>query len=139
MIDQREIAAIKAGKKTKSTLAEAADKAHRLTEALRLKGYDAYEFHDRYASIVTVGSFNSVGTRRPDGRIEMDPQMRNIIERFRARPVNVPGQPVGATAVKSLLLPVAENKKANIPFDVQPIPIHVPKRSLGHEMNSGIW
>jgi len=48
----------------KSELEAAAEKAHRLAKALRMKGYDAYEFHDRYASIVTVGSFNSAGTPR---------------------------------------------------------------------------
>ncbi len=138
VIDQREIAAIEAGKESRSTLAEAADKAHRLTEALRLKGYDAYEFHDRCASIVTVGGFNSLGSRLADGRIDMHPQMRAVIERFRANPVTMPGQPSGATAIKSLTVPVSKQKKIRIPFDVQPTPIHVPKRSLGHEMNSGI-
>ncbi len=69
IIKQNEIEAIESGKKQLSSdLADAAMKAHQLTEALRMKGYEAYEFHDRYASIVTVGSFDSVGTPRADGR-----------------------------------------------------------------------
>ena len=60
--------------------------AHRLTEALRIKGYDAYEFHDRYCSIVTVGSFSSTGTPRRDGMIEINPEILAVIETFKAAP-----------------------------------------------------
>ena len=70
----------------KSTLAEAADKAHRLAKALRMKGYEAYEFHDRYASIVTVGSFNSVGTPRPDGRMEINAEIAAVMKTFGTDP-----------------------------------------------------
>ena len=38
-----------------SPLVEAADRAHRLTEALRRAGWQAWEFHDRDSSIVCVG------------------------------------------------------------------------------------
>ena len=75
IIKQDEIKAIQdGGKEMKSELAEAAKKADKLTKALRKKGYEAYQFHDRYASIVTVGSFNSVGTPRADGRTEINPR-----------------------------------------------------------------
>ena len=97
IINQSEIRAIETGTKagpesTKQGLAAAAEKAHELTEALRIKGYEAYEFHDRYASLVTVGSFDSVGTPRP-GRQDSK-SIRKCIESssvFRAKPVNVPG------------------------------------------------
>ena len=90
-IDQREIQRIERGEEMEgSSLAKAAEKAHELTEALRDKGYEAYEFHDRYASIVTVGSFDSVGTPRVDGKIEINPQVHQIIEFFRAKPQNFP-------------------------------------------------
>ncbi len=122
VINQSEVAAIESGKMTmKSTLADAADKAHRLTQALRLKGYEAYEFHDRCASLVTLGSFDSVGTPRPDGKIEINPQIQRIIETFRARPQNLPGQPAGAMVPQTV---------AGIPVDIQPIPVEVPKRSI---------
>ena len=52
---------IEQGSKMKSRLADAADKAHNLTVALRGKGVEAYEFHDRYQSIVTVGNFRQRG------------------------------------------------------------------------------
>jgi len=101
-----------------SSLDKAAWAAHKLTEALRMKGYEAYEFHDRYASIVTVGSFDSVGTPRPDGKIELNPQIHAIMELFKAEPATTPG---AGPKVKTL---------AGIPFDPQPIPVEVPRRSF---------
>ena len=129
IINQSDIRAIETGAKagpesTNQGLAAAAEKAHELTEALRIKGYDAYEFHDLNASLVTVGSFDSVGTPRPDGRIEIDPQVHRIIERFRAKPGGVPGRP-DAMKIESLV---------GIFFDVQPIPVEVPKRSIGRQL-----
>jgi len=126
IIDQEEIHAVQQGKKLKSQLAEAAAKAHKLTEALRMKGWEAYEFHDRYASIVTVGSFDSVGTPRPDGMIEMHPQIQAIMTTFRAQPTQGPTPPgTLPTDVKMLL---------GIPFDVQPILVEVPKTSFADRM-----
>ncbi|MGA2033639.1 MAG: hypothetical protein ABSG68_15400, partial [Thermoguttaceae bacterium] len=87
IIDQRKIQEIENGKPVESQLAKAAEKAHELTEALRIKGYEAYEFHDRYASIVTVGSFNSVGTPRTDGKTEINPAIYTIIKTFGAAPI----------------------------------------------------
>ncbi len=121
VLDQKEINAITNGtKEMKSHLAEAADKAHRMTVALRRKGYEAYEFHDRYASIVTVGSFNAVGAPRPDGKIEIDPQIHSLIKTFSAEP-----GPDGQIQPKH----ITEGKK-RIPFDIQPIPVEVPRRSI---------
>jgi hypothetical protein len=127
IINQDEIRAIETGTKagpesTKQGLANAAEKANELTKALRMKHYEAYEFHDRYASLVTVGSFDSVGTPRADGKIEINPQVYEIIERFRAEPV--PGGS-GALMPKSLV---------GIFFDVQPIPVEVPKRSIRRQL-----
>jgi len=125
IIDQEEIERVERGKALKSELTEAAVKAHRLTEALRLKGWDAYEFHDRYASIVTVGSFDSVGTPRADGRIELNPQLHKVMRTFGAKRPDLPGAPAGAVQLKSLL---------GIPFDIQPIPVKVPKRSVADQL-----
>jgi hypothetical protein len=104
-----------------SKLAEAGDKAEKLTEALRLLGYEAFCLHDRYASIVCVGSFDSVGTPRSDGKIEINPQVHRIIEVFRAQAANIPTHS-GAMLPKQL---------AGINFDLQPVPVEVPKRSIG--------
>lgn len=128
IIDQKEIKAVEQGKQVKSTLAEAAEKAHTLAEALRLKGYDAYEFHDRYASIVTVGSFDSIGTPRPDGKTEINPKVHAIMKTFGAQQTTLPGQAAPVTPLKTLV---------GIPFDIQPVPIHVPRRSIARELARG--
>jgi hypothetical protein len=119
VINQREIEQIQTGKPMKSSLTRAAEKAHALTVALRAKGYEAYEFHDRFASIVTVGSFNSVGTPRSDGKIEINPMIHEIMKVFAAKPMHgelVPKQVIG------------------ILCDIQPIPVEVPKRSISREL-----
>ncbi|MBU4401081.1 MAG: hypothetical protein KKE86_17345, partial [Planctomycetes bacterium] len=133
VLKQSEIREIENGKaELKGELASAAMKADELTRALRMKGYEAYQFHDRYASIVTVGSFNSVGTPRADGRIEIDPRIHRIIEIFgpdqktsrglqnALKAQGLAGQTL-ATPVKNLI---------GIPFDIQPIPVEVPKRPI---------
>jgi hypothetical protein len=122
VIDQRIIEEIEQGKKFQSRLAEAADKAHKLTEALRAKGVQAYEFHDRFQSIVTVGSFDSVGARKPDGKIDLQPALYAIMEKYGAEKKVVPGQ-----AAPQVGQPKSE---AKIPFDVQPMPVEVPRRSI---------
>lgn len=119
IIDPQRIQRIEQGLEDfESNLDKAALAAHKLTEALRLKGYEAYEFHDRNVSIVTVGSFDSVGTPRADGKIEINPQIHAIMELFRAEPATTPGT---SPKVKTL---------AGIPFDPQPIPVEIPRRSL---------
>lgn len=121
ILNPRDIAAINSGtKEMKSSLAAAAENAHRMTEALRRKGYEAYEFHDRSASLVTIGSFNSVGTPRSDGKIEIDPKVHAIIKTFSAEP--------GATGAMERKF-ITDGKR-QIPFDIQPIPVEVPRRSV---------
>ena len=58
----------------KSKLVDAAEKAHKLTEALRAKGVQAYEFHDRASSIVTIGSFDRSARRNRTARSSSIPR-----------------------------------------------------------------
>lgn len=126
IIDQNRIRQIEGGEaKMKSNLINAGEQAERLTKALRMKGYEAYCFHDRAASIVCVGSFDSVGTPRNDGKIEINPQMLKFIEFFKPAAVNIPGQP-GA---------IKPNQYVGETFDIQPMPVQVPKRSIGASYN----
>lgn len=126
IIKQDEIQAITKGdKEMDSELDKAAEKAHNLAKALRMKGYEAYEFHDRYASIVTVGSFNSTGTPQPNGQIEINPEIHKVMKTFKAESTTLPGQTTPVTPLKSLV---------GIPFDIQPIPVQVPKRSISMAM-----
>jgi hypothetical protein len=130
-INQKEIQEIEKGrKKVSNRLDKAGENAETLCRALREKGYEAYLLHERYASIVTVGSFNSVGTPRNDGRIEMSPDILAIIERFKATKapeVLANGRNPLSLQPKSLV---------GIPFDLQPIVVHAPKRSIGDDYTS---
>ncbi|HEY6563598.1 MAG TPA: hypothetical protein VIY86_03835, partial [Pirellulaceae bacterium] len=73
VIDQRRVQEIEATGRMESRLALAAENAHLLTEQLRRRKIEAYEFHDRYESVVTVGSFDELGTTGLDGEIELHP------------------------------------------------------------------
>lgn len=121
VIDQKKIREIESGKDLPSHLEQAGVKAHKLTEALRAKGYEAYEFHDRSSSIVCVGSFDSYGTPRADGKIEINPQMHKIMETFGAEKTVVPGQPPQVGKPKQV---------GGMFLDVQPMIVEVPRASL---------
>jgi hypothetical protein len=126
VIDQREIKKIEEGKeKLESSLTQAALKDHELAKALRLKGYDAYEFHDRCESVVTVGSFRSLGAQTPDGGIDPDPNIKRIIKTFEAKQKIAAGQP----------MPVERESLVGIFFDIQPIVMEVPKQSISASLN----
>jgi hypothetical protein len=116
------------GKGLPSKLEEAAIKAHELTVALRKRGVEAYEFHDRYESMVTVGSFESVGPTRPDGKTELQPEIHRIMKQYGPQRQRLPGQDGYA------LVPYSLN---GIPCDVQPMPVQVPKASVAAAYASG--
>jgi hypothetical protein len=70
-------------KDRENPLVEAAENAHLLTQELRSHGWEAYEFHDRTESLVTVGSFAEVG-HTPDGQLAPTQEMQRIVETFSA-------------------------------------------------------
>ena len=61
--------------KAKVSLDNAAREAWELMTVMRKKGIDAYVYHERYRSIVTVGAFKSPN----------DPEITRITENFRAK------------------------------------------------------
>lgn len=125
VIDQNLVKEIQNGAEMPSRLEEAEVMANQLTIALRQKGYEAYQFHDRYSSIVTVGSFNSVGTPLPDGRIEIDPQLHAYMQTFGAEKQMLPGQAAPTVGQPKSI--------ARIPFDIQPMPVEVPRRAYSRD------
>jgi hypothetical protein len=140
-------------------LVVAGENAHNLTVALRAKGWEAYEFHDRHESIVCVGSFNEM-ERLADGKLvpsTHDAQV--IVQTFGAaspgvgfdRPayqeMGVKEDQVGKVEMKERLIKqqfdsrfskgfgdVAEGfhpkRFVGLPFDIQPQPIDAPKQSI---------
>jgi hypothetical protein len=129
IIDQSKIERIERGEiDPKNDLVAAAEKAHKVCEALREKGYEAYEFHDRAASLVTVGSFDSLGTPRPDGKTEINPAIYKIMQTFAGADMQLPGN----LTYQNMNYPVLGRKPKRlegIPLDVQPMPVMAPKRS----------
>ena len=128
--DPKTIERFQSGAKLPSKLAEAAEYAHQLTMALRKMNIDAYEFHDRYESVVTVGSFDWVANPSPDGRDQMNPAVHQVIEKFKAQPKRLPGK--AAAELQPRII-------AGAPCDIQPVPIMVPGktassafRTVGH-------
>lgn len=97
-----------------------ADLANQMVLALREQGVEAYEFHDRSKSIVTIGSFESLG--RPVGnQFEYDPAIRQVMKEY-ASGEQFERDPQGN------MVRVAKHIK-EIPYDVSPHPIAVPKAS----------
>jgi hypothetical protein len=113
-------------KELSDNLDQAADKANRLTAALRAKGIEAYEFHDLYASYVTVGSFNELGTELPNGEIQMSSEIRQILAEFCGYTT------VDAKLRSSQAMTKVQSVKSldGIPFDIEGKPMAVPRAKL---------
>jgi hypothetical protein len=71
-------------KDDKNPLVEAAENAHLLAKELRSHGFDAYEFHDRTESFVTIGAFAQTTQQLPDGRVVAIPEVQKIVQTFDA-------------------------------------------------------
>jgi hypothetical protein len=94
----------------RNLLEQAGVDAEDLARALKQLGYDAYVFHDRERSVVTVGSFHDV----------KDPRLMTTLKAF--SPLKDAG---GQTTPRTLKDP--KTKKDRWVFDVQPMPIRVPQ------------
>jgi hypothetical protein len=106
-----------------NSLDEAAYSAWELCKSLRLheRKYDAYVWHDKYSSIVTVGSFNS-----PD-----DPRIAEMIKLFGAKLKPHPQTGQDVLVAETLTIPF-KTAPGTLPdkrwmFDPQPKVIEVPR------------
>ncbi len=112
---------------TSDALDKAAENANKLTVALRKKGVEAYQFHDRVGSYVTVGSFDKLGTKGPQGTFHYNPAMLQIMQEFCGyRTVTVRDPRTGAVTNSQSL-----NSLEKIPFDIDGKPLAVPRRETG--------
>jgi hypothetical protein len=124
-IDAREIEQLERSGNVSRKLEIAADQAHRLTVALRRRGVEAYEFHDRHESIVTVGSFNE-STYLENGAVESNPAVLQVMQRYDAQRYQGAQRQVKGPPVLGL----SPHTLEGIPFDVQPTPMKVPRRAV---------
>lgn len=94
--------------------------ANQMVTALRKKGVEAYEFHDRTKSLVTIGSYDSLGQDGARG-FQYLPEIQNVMKEYSGT------QRVGLDLNKNMVSYTHNIEK--IPFDVSPYPIAVPKIS----------
>lgn len=133
---------------SESQLAKAAEKAHLLVEALRARGWEAYEFHDRDESLVTIGAFDDAkeyaegrfAPSTPDAvrairtfaatQSQYNVQAAQLLNRVGRGPTGLNIQPKTLIGIYGAQpgRPLARGDK--IPFDVQPEVVRTPRRSL---------
>ena len=123
------------GQPIKSKLADAADKAHQLTVALRERGVEAYEFHDRYSSYVCVGSFNALTVTGPDGREQWNPQLVNLTKTFQPQRMEGVFRDANGRKVQGAMKPFTLKGLEELPFDMVPEPIEVPRYSVARDFD----
>lgn len=115
-----------------SRLDRAALRAHQMTVRLRKKQIEAYEFHDRYGSYVSIGSFDSLG-QEANGEFVYNPQMESVAQKFCGyQTVNAKNPITQQITATSVLKTVDTNPKdtvGRIPFDLEGKPMAVPKRN----------
>jgi hypothetical protein len=137
----------------------AGENAHNLTVALRAKGWEAYEFHDRHESYVSIGSFDEM-QRLADGRLTPSTREAQIIvntfgastpsvgfERPAYKEMGVKDELITKVEMKEQLIKEQFDSRfsksfgeaaegfhpkrfVGLPFDIQPIPIDAPKQSI---------
>ena len=112
-------------------------RAAALCEALRNQGVEAWEFHDRDCSFVTIGSFDQYGVLQPDGHTELNPKVAEIMKKYGGSLVD--GED-GRTKYRAYTIVVEipdpsssslnpKKKKLTLACDIRPIIIVVPQRS----------
>ncbi len=105
---------------SKERLDQSMAMAHKMVEALRKDGVEAFEFHDRSKSLVTVGSFDSLGENLRSG-FQYSPQIQNIMRVYAGT------ERIGRNPQGEVVRYVHNIEK--IPFDPEPHPIAVPRAS----------
>lgn len=128
VIGQRKISDTMREGSIKHSLQEAAEKAHLLTEELRRRGHEAYEFHDQDESIVCVGSFDRLTLPGPNGQPLPNPQIDRYIQLFGAQSLAGLGAQVSDAEVARRKTLAGE--KYWMLLEIQPMAIEVPKASL---------
>ncbi len=91
----------------------AAENAHLLTKELRSHGFEAYEFHDRTESIVTIGSFAQTTQQLPDGRVAAIPEVQRIIQTFDAS-FDTPADPLSGIGNDSRTQQLVEEQQQQV-------------------------
>ena len=115
-------------------LDHAALQANKLTTALRKRGVEAYEFHDRFGSYVMIGCFDQLGTEFEGGEFVYDAKITEVLNEYCGyREIQGQDPRTGARITKSSI-----NSIENIPFDLEGKPMAVPKKSVSKLYNGSL-
>jgi hypothetical protein len=117
--DQKAIAAGEDDVELEGRLVQAAEKAHRLTVALRKAGWESWEYHDRESSIVCVGSLDTKSIPGPQGTATVHPEIVRIVHELGPDPNRLATGVVLPRTIEGIML------------DMQPVPIPVPRAPSG--------
>ncbi|MBQ9127971.1 MAG: hypothetical protein IJY15_09475, partial [Thermoguttaceae bacterium] len=120
-----------------SRLRYAGLRAAALCEALRSAGVEAWEFHDRDCSFVTIGSFDSYGVEQANGQIELNPKIDQIMKKYGGKLVDgADGRSKYRAYTVVVDIPDPEStalrpkkKRLELACDLRPVIIVVPQRS----------
>lgn len=132
-----------------SALEQAAERAYIAMKALRVAGYEAYQYHDREQSIVTVGGYDQLGGTDANNRFVYSPEIRAVIERFssdgRIADTSQFDLNFGKAVQPRLLLDLVDQRKIpelyqgtrqeqlayysklSVGFDIKPTPMAIPR------------
>ena len=125
IIDQKKIQEIEKNlSKTDERINETDEKAEGLAALLRSRGVEAYVYHDRHESIVTIGSFEEIGRKMPNGTIDLLPEVAKIMQAY-----GPSKKPLAGNRAVSGIQPKAVANGRYI-FDIAPQPVLVPRRSI---------
>ncbi len=112
-------------------------RAAALCGALRSAGVEAWEFHDRDSSFVTVGSFDSYGVEQPNGQIELNPKIAKIMKQYGGSLVD-DGDGTAKYRAYTVVVDIPDpestslrpkKKRLELACDLRPVIIIVPQRS----------
>lgn len=120
-----------------SRLQYAGMRAAALCEALRNSGVEAWEFHDRDCSFVTIGGFDQYGQLQEDGHTELNPQIAQIMKKYGGELVN---DESGTSKYRAYTIVVdvpepgstgskPKKRRMSLACDLRPVIIVVPQRS----------
>lgn len=103
------------------SLDDAAEQAWQLTQAMRNRGLEAWIWHGRYKSVVTIGAFASTD----------DPRIARLAEKYRAKRRSNPSNGEQALIAETFTIP-AQLAPGQLPdkkwiFDPQPRLMRVPR------------
>ena len=130
IINQREIHEIETNQRQMDGRIDNTDeKAEELVAMLRAIQVEAYVYHDVHESIVTVGSFDEIGEKLPNGTIDLLPRVAKIMEQYGPEKTAVPGGGNAYAGIRPRAIKNNDTEKQYI-FDVAPQPILVPRRSI---------